>query len=35
MLYDCSPNDLAAPTGLTLDNYKTVFEYFEKFVNPE
>jgi len=33
MLYDMAPADVGAPVGLTLDNYKEVYEFFTKYVN--
>lgn len=35
MFYDMAPADVGAPVGLTLDNYKLVFEFFKKYVNED
>jgi endo-chitodextinase len=35
MLYDTSPSDLKKPKGITLETYKTVFEFFKKHVNED
>merc|ERR1719263_1359072 len=35
MFYDMAPGDVGSPKGLTLDNYKVIFDFFLKFVNRE
>lgn len=35
MLYDTPPRDLAKPNGITLEEYKTVFDFFKKYVNED
>ena len=33
MLYDMKPDEVNAPLGLTLENYKVILSFFERFMD--
>jgi len=33
MFYDMKPSEVGAPDGLTLESYKTILSFFERFLD--